>query len=498
MAGYDWSGAGNALGQKIIGALGGYDEGQTRMGKELAQQAALMGTAMEHKAKADDLNQRMQYRTPEFATKIAGALAGLTDQQANQAGDYSRSGSWGKNWEDLPQDQAGPPRATEASVPAWATPEAMQHFNQARAAQYLNLGGTGSSNAEQVAKAYAGLLEQGRIDTALQGGTKGLNAYRAADEGKLYSSAPQGILSQGTGVEAPNPAWVDVQRSAALENRAQAGNASAAAAANRARVGEIQANEALTRSKIGQPQIAVGPDGQVVQVPTAPAKPMPAPALKMQQEQLDELANAENMRGQLGKYAEQIQSGALKLGPMQNLESKVRNFAGASDPNSRNFASFQATLEKLRNDSLRLNKGVQTEGDAQRAWNELVTNINDPKVVTQRLNEIEQINARAAQLRQLNINNIRANYGAGPLDVSGYRSQQNETPATAPAPAQSGSTQPVRPVTGVRFGDVRQPATQSVDKTDALRQARAAIASGAPREAVIRRLKELGINDGAL
>ncbi|MNY53581.1 hypothetical protein D3C86_1893470 [compost metagenome] len=79
-----------------------------------------------------------------------------------------------------------------------------------------------------------------------------------------------------------------------------------------------------------------------------------------------------------------------------------------------------STLEKLRNDSLRLNKGVQTEGDAQRAWNELLANINDPKLVEQRLGEILAINQRAGELRGLSNDSMRANFGHDPMDYSQY------------------------------------------------------------------------------
>lgn len=147
---------------------------------------------------------------------------------------------------------------------------------------------------------------------------------------------------------------------------------------------------------------------------------LPAPALKLQQEELDAIGIASSISADLAAVEQQLQSGALKLSPIGNVESGVRNFTGFSNANSRNYLSFRTTLEKLRNDSLRLNKGVQTEGDAVRAWNELLTNINDEGVVKQRLAEIQRINQRAANFRRMNIDAIRANYGLGPLDVSGY------------------------------------------------------------------------------
>ena len=156
-------------------------------------------------------------------------------------------------------------------------------------------------------------------------------------------------------------------------------------------------------------------------------KPLPAGALKMQQTELDALATASGIDGQLERIQGQLDGGTLSFGPVSNLINQARNAAGMSNEESRNLASFRSTLEKLRNDSLRLNAGVQTDGDAQRAWNELFTNLNDTDLVKQRLIEIRGINQRAAQLRKLNVDGIRANYGHEPLDTSQY-----EQPAAAP------------------------------------------------------------------
>lgn len=152
---------------------------------------------------------------------------------------------------------------------------------------------------------------------------------------------------------------------------------------------------------------------------TAP-KPLPAAALKMQQEGLDAIGTASSINADLDAVSKQITDGKLKFSPGGNLINRGMNAAGMSSEESRNFASFQANMEKLRNDSLRLNKGVQTDGDAQRAWNELFSNINDTDVVKQRLAEIKRLNERAVQLRKLDIDNIRANYGHEPMGTEGY------------------------------------------------------------------------------
>lgn len=150
---------------------------------------------------------------------------------------------------------------------------------------------------------------------------------------------------------------------------------------------------------------------------------LPTPALKLQQEELDAIGTASSINADLGGIATQIEEGKLKLSLGGNVAGSVRNFLGISNDNSKNLASFKSTLERLRNESLRLNKGVQTEGDAQRAWNELISNINDKGVVKQRLGEIQKLNERAANLRKMNVEVIRSNFGVEPMDTAGYTNQ---------------------------------------------------------------------------
>lgn len=155
------------------------------------------------------------------------------------------------------------------------------------------------------------------------------------------------------------------------------------------------------------------PEGDLEPIPGGPAsrgtKQLPAQLQKIEQSDLEDIGVASSMGADIASIKAQLDTGALKLGPVENVASKAKNLAGLSDEQSRNFATFRATLEKIRNDSLRLNKGVQTEGDAVRAWNELLSNINDPNLVKQRLGEIENINQRAAQLKIAKVQTLRRN-----------------------------------------------------------------------------------------
>ena len=152
---------------------------------------------------------------------------------------------------------------------------------------------------------------------------------------------------------------------------------------------------------------------------------LPAAAHKLQMDMIEDMNTASNSAADLGALESQIAGGGLKLGVVENALSRAKNNLGFSDDNSKNFQSFNSTLEKLRNDSLRLNKGVQTEGDAQRAWKELIDGINDPEVVRQRLQEIAEINQDGARLKAKQIQVLRQNFGAGDLDLTQF---QNTVP----------------------------------------------------------------------
>lgn len=174
----------------------------------------------------------------------------------------------------------------------------------------------------------------------------------------------------------------------------------------------------IARTKAG----AAGPDGR-------PTKPMPATALKMQNEALDMIGIASSIQADLGTIEQQLEKGKLDFGPVKNVANNLKNMAGMSDEQSRNFSTFKSSMEKLRNDSLRLNKGVQTDGDAQRAWNELFQNINDKGLVKQRLSEIKAINARAVDLRKREVEDIRNNYNQQQYD---FGAQTNVPSAITP------------------------------------------------------------------
>lgn len=221
--------------------------------------------------------------------------------------------------------------------------------------------------------------------------------------------------------------------------------------------------------------------GEVKQVSgTAPkgSGRLPAAALNLQNDHLSAIQMSSAINTRLDSIAGQIDSGALNLGPVTNLGDRARNMVGQSTPQSRNFASFRANLEKLRNDSLRLNKGVQTEGDAQRAWGELMASLNDEGVVRQRLDEIEGYNRQALAFHQDAVTQLREDAGLSPIDTSRFLAK----------PAGGGNT---GPTSGGNKGPTGGNAA-------IIQQARDAIRKGAPRDAVLKRLRDNGINPSGI
>jgi len=163
--------------------------------------------------------------------------------------------------------------------------------------------------------------------------------------------------------------------------------------------------------------------------PGAKAAQLPTSALKLEQEAREAVGTFAPLNNDIDGFIRQIDSGSLQLGPIANVANRARNFAGMSNEQSRNLATFKSALEKLRNSVLLLNKGVQTEGDAQRAMNEIIENINDPGVVKQQLERLKALNARAVELQKSNIRLIRENYGAPMPDISGLEGAPTSVPS---------------------------------------------------------------------
>jgi len=153
-------------------------------------------------------------------------------------------------------------------------------------------------------------------------------------------------------------------------------------------------------------------------------KPLPASVVKKQDELLEQADIADNIDEDLGTIQTQLTDGSLELGLLTNKAYELRNYTGNSNEESTLYSNMRTKLEKLRNDSLRLNNGVQTEGDATRAWDEILANMNDTNIVKTRLAEIRRLNQRAKEELYFRVTTIRNEYGKKPL----RRKKQGDIP----------------------------------------------------------------------
>ncbi len=138
------------------------------------------------------------------------------------------------------------------------------------------------------------------------------------------------------------------------------------------------------------------------------------------------------------RHIEDIKTGKLQLGPMANLESRVRNFTGYSTPESVRFSDLQRDVQAAVQAVLTAAKGTQTADDARRAQQQILDNPNDPKVVMSALGNLARSMKEAQDIYRGTMNQLGSRY-------SGLEHQRMEpaspprAPAAPAAPAASGA-----------------------------------------------------------
>ena len=151
-------------------------------------------------------------------------------------------------------------------------------------------------------------------------------------------------------------------------------------------------------------------------------KPLSTSAQKAEDEDFGAIDIAANIVSETNDFMQLIDSGDLSFSPLAGATDAVSLALGGGDEDTLNRQSFDLFLQRLRNASLRLNKGTQTEGDAERALQEIVNNRNNTKAVRKALQDLQRANERAVEERKRNINRRRKSQGAGAFDFSDYGS----------------------------------------------------------------------------
>ena len=147
------------------------------------------------------------------------------------------------------------------------------------------------------------------------------------------------------------------------------------------------------------------------------SKPMPAVLQKSEEEDFDNGQAAINLANDAQRNLNSIANGTIKFGRLTRAGLSTLSVFGSEDPDvvARNeFERFKTTLV---NESLRLNKGTQTEGDAVRAAKEL-QGAESAADAGKAIQTLRDINARRANDYQNSIVRRRTNAKAGEAEIT--------------------------------------------------------------------------------
>lgn len=158
-------------------------------------------------------------------------------------------------------------------------------------------------------------------------------------------------------------------------------------------------------------------------------KVLPAGALKTEGENVYTALDAVSIANQTDAQIKSLITSGVKFSPT-NAQLKVKAALGSTDPETLQFNEYRRFQNKLVNDTLRLNKGTQTEGDAIRAVKEL-SSANSTQDVVASLQKIRDLNAETANRTNKLISSNRRS--GNMTESTGYSSpEQVEVPKFEP------------------------------------------------------------------
>ena len=120
--------------------------------------------------------------------------------------------------------------------------------------------------------------------------------------------------------------------------------------------------------------------------------------------------DAKNLATDAYSYINRIKTGEIKFGLKDRASISARNAFGSQDPDVLARNDYDKFIVQLTNESLRLNKGTQTEGDAQRALQE-VKSAESAADAARAMNKLAEINARRVSDAKTSVERRRVNAG---------------------------------------------------------------------------------------
>lgn len=169
---------------------------------------------------------------------------------------------------------------------------------------------------------------------------------------------------------------------------------------------------------------------------------LPANILNRKQTLVGDAGTFANTASRASQIASLIESGGLKLGPIENPLSEGKILTGNSDENAIRYSELKRFVTESVNAVLNIAKGPQTEGDARRAMKQIMDNLNDPKNVANGLKNLNDILLKEVSIHDAQIQGIYRNYKAEPMTVwdelgidapSGYVAPQFKAAPTRPS-----------------------------------------------------------------
>jgi hypothetical protein len=147
-------------------------------------------------------------------------------------------------------------------------------------------------------------------------------------------------------------------------------------------------------------------------------KPLPSYLAKGEEADYDAAQAASNIAFDANNYINRIKSGEVKFGLKDKASIRARQLVGSSDPDVVAREDYDKFLRVLVNESLRLNKGTQTEGDSVRAAKELESS-ESPQAAASAMRRLVDINVRRVQDASKSVATRRqnANFPAAPRPI---------------------------------------------------------------------------------
>jgi hypothetical protein len=140
-------------------------------------------------------------------------------------------------------------------------------------------------------------------------------------------------------------------------------------------------------------------------------KPLRPDLAKDEEADYGNASAARNLAIEAYDYVNSIKAGNIKFGLKDRASIAARSAFGSNDPDVVARNDFERFKTRLVNESLRLNKGTQTEGDAQRSIKEL-QGAESEVDAAKAINTLAELNARKVSDAQKAIERRRVNAGA--------------------------------------------------------------------------------------